>query len=115
NVLDATNAFELLVDDATRLEGLPPDAVAAARADAERKGRQGWRFTLHLPSYLPVMQYAHDASLRETMYRAYVTRAAEGSEQDNTPLMHRILALRAEEAGLLGYSSYAHVSLVPKM
>src|SRR5690606_3432603 len=91
------------------------DAVAAARADAARKGKEGWRFTLHLPSYLPVMQYARDRSLRETMYRAYVTRAAEGSAQDNTPLMHRILALRAEEARLLGYPSYAHVSLVPKM
>ncbi len=115
NVLDATNAFELLVDDPARLAGLPADAIAAARADAERKGTKGWRFTLHLPSYLPVMQYAQDASLRETMYRAYVTRAAEGSPQDNTPLMHRILALRAEEAKLLGYPTYAHVSLVPKM
>jgi oligopeptidase A len=115
NVLDATNQFELLLEDASAMKGLPADAIAAARADAQRKGKQGWRFTLQIPSYLPVMQYADDASLRERMYRAYVTRAAEGSAQDNSPLMHAILALRAEEAHLLGYPSYADVSLVPKM
>jgi oligopeptidase A len=115
NVLDATTAFELVVDDPARLEGLPADAVAAARADAERKGRKGWRFTLQFPSYLPVMQYAVDRALREQMYRAYVTRAADGSEKDNTGLMSRILALRQEKAKLLGYDSFAEVSLVAKM
>lgn len=119
NVLDATNAFELLVPDTPegreRLAGLPEDAVAAARADAQRRDQQGYRFTLHFPSYFPVIQYAHDRALREQLYRAYVTRAAEGSAQDNTPLMHRILALRQEEAQLLGYRNYAELSLVPKM
>ncbi len=115
NVLDATNQFELMVQDPARLEGLPPDAVAAARADAQRKGRDGWRFTLQFPSYLPVIQYASDRGLREAMYRAYVTRAAQGSGKDNSPLMHRILALRHEKSKLLGYESYAEVSLVAKM
>jgi oligopeptidase A len=115
NVLDSTSKFELLVEDESRLEGLPPDAVAAARADADRKGRKGWRFTLQFPSYLPVMQYAADRGLREQMYRAYVTRAADGSEGDNTGLMHRILSLRQEKSKLLGYDSFAEVSLVAKM
>ena len=119
NVLDATNAFELLIPDTeegrARLAGLPDDAVAAARADAERHEKQGWRFTLQFPSYFPVIQYAHDRSLRETMYRAYATRAAEGSAQDNTALIQQILRLREEKAKLLGLDSYAHLSLVPKM
>ena len=115
NVLDATSQFELLVDDAARLEGLPPDAIAASRADAERKGKEGWRFTLQFPSYLPVMQYAKDRTLREQMYRAYVTRAAEGSGKDNTPLIRQILSLRQEKSKLLGYASFADVSLVAKM
>ena len=115
NVLDATTGFELLVDDAARLEGLPEDAIAAARADAKRKGKEGWRFTLQFPSYLPVMQYAKDRALREEMYRAYVTRAADGSDKDNTPLMQRILALRQEKSRLLGYDNFAEVSLVAKM
>ncbi|MGE3926783.1 MAG: M3 family metallopeptidase [Lautropia sp.] len=118
NVLDATNAHELLIDEADaagRLRGLPADAIAAARADAERKGKPGYRFTLQFPSYFPVIQYAADRALREAMYRAYVTRAAEGSDKDNTPLMHEILALRQEKSRLLGYPSFADVSLVPKM
>ncbi len=123
NVLDATNAFELLVDDSpagkARLDGIPDDAVAAARADAERKGKAGYRFTLQFPSYFPVIQYAKDRSLREALYRAYVTRAAggdaEAASRDNTPLMREILALRQEKSVLLGYRSYADVSLVPKM
>jgi oligopeptidase A len=115
NVLDSTSEFELLVEDPARLEGLPPDAIAAARADAERKGRKGWRFTLQFPSYLPVMQYAADRTLREQLYRAYVTRAADGSARDNTALIRRILALRQEKARILGFDSFADVSLVAKM
>jgi oligopeptidase A len=115
NVLDATTGFELIVEDPARLEGLPEDAIAAARADAKRKGKEGWRFTLQFPSYLPVMQYAKDRALREQIYRAYVTRAADRSDKDNTPLMQRILALRQEKAQLLGYGNFAEVSLVAKM
>jgi oligopeptidase A len=118
NVLDATKAFTLDVTDEARLGGLPEDARAAARQEAERAGVAGWRFTLQFPSYFPVMQYADDRALRETLYRAYVTRASElGADpaQDNGPIIEETLALRAEEAGLLGYPSFADVSLVPKM
>ncbi|MEC5398072.1 M3 family metallopeptidase [Uliginosibacterium sp. H1] len=121
NVLDATNAWTEHVTDEALLAGLPPDAIDAARAAAERAGKPGWLFTLHFPSYFPVLQYADNRDLRARLYRANVTRASEFSaeqghpEWDNTPLIDRILALRAEEANLLGYANYAEVSLVPKM
>jgi oligopeptidase A len=118
NVLDATKAFTLDVTDEARLAGLPQDAKDAARQDAERAGVPGWRFTLQFPSYFPVMQYADDRSLREALYRAYTTRASELAADpalDNGPIIAETLALRAEEARLLGYPSFADVSLVPKM
>ncbi|MDX9995376.1 MAG: M3 family metallopeptidase [Rhodocyclaceae bacterium] len=117
NLLDATNAHAEWVEDEAGLAGLPDDAKAAARAAAEKEGRAGWKFTLQAPSYLPVMQYAEDRSLRERMYRAYATRAAEFGkpEWDNGPLIEKILALRAEEAAMLGFPSYADLSLAPKM
>lgn len=117
NLLDATNAFAEWVEDEAELAGLPEDVIAAARATAEKDGKPGWKFTLHMPSYLPVMQYADSARLRETMYRANATRASEQGkpEWDNGPLMGKILALRAEEAHMLGYETFAEVSVVPKM
>jgi len=117
NLLDATNAFAEWVEDEAELAGLPEDVIAAARAAAEKDGKPGWKFTLHMPSYLPVMQYADSARLRETLYRANATRASEQGkpEWDNGPLMGKILALRAEEAHMLGYESFAEVSVVPKM
>jgi oligopeptidase A len=118
NVLDATNAYELIVDDEARLEGLPDDVNQAARTSAEREGKQGWRFTLHFPSYFPVLQYANDRALRETLYRANATKASElgtKPEWDNTQNIIDILKLRDEEAKLLGYASFAEVSLVSKM
>jgi oligopeptidase A len=117
NVLDATNAYGLFVDDDALLAGLPDDVMAAARLAAESEGRSGWKLTLHMPSYLPVMQYAHNRAIRETLYRAYATRASEfgNPEWDNSALIERILELRREAAHLLGYASYAEVSLVPKM
>lgn len=117
NLLDATNAFALVIGDAGRLSGLPGDVLAAAREAAEKDGKPGWKFTLQAPSYLPVLQYADDRALRETIYKANVTRASEFGDPklDNTPLIDRILALRDEEARLLGYPSFACVSLVPKM
>jgi oligopeptidase A len=117
NLLDATNAHGEWVSEEAGLAGLPPDVVTAARNAAERDGQPGWKFTLHAPSYIPVMQYAEDRSLRERMYRAYATRASEFGkpEWDNGPLIKRLLELRAEEAALLGYDNYAQVSLVPKM
>lgn len=121
NLLDATNAYTEHVTTEAELAGLPADALAAARARAEQGGREGWLFTLQIPSYLPVMQYADDRALRARMYRAYATRASEFSaelghtEWDNTPLIARIVALREEEAKMLGYADFAEVSLVPKM
>jgi oligopeptidase A len=116
NVLDATNAYSIVVD-AKRTPGIPDDVLAAAREAAAKDGKDGWKFTLHAPSYMPVMQYADDRSLRETMYRESATRASElgKPEWDNTALIARIVELRREVAGLLGYRNYAEVSLVPKM
>ena len=117
NLLDATNAHAEWIQDKSMLSGIPEDACAAAQASAQKEDQSGWRFTLHMPSYLPVMQYADNRDLRERMYRAYATRASEqGTAQwDNGPLISRILTLRTEMARLLGYQNYAEVSLVPKM
>jgi oligopeptidase A len=122
NVLDSTNAFSIVVESEERLSGIPDDVLQAAREAATKDelqtdGKPKWKFTLHMPSYLPVMQYAEDRSLRETLYRESATRAAEFGkpEWDNTPLVARIVELRRELAGLLGYDNYAQVSLEPKM
>jgi oligopeptidase A len=118
NVLDATNAWALIIDNEADLAGVPADVVAEARAAAEADGRSGWKLTLHMPCYLPVMQYADRRDIRATLHRAYVTRASElgaKSEWDNTPVIARILTLRREAAELLGYRNYAELSLVPKM
>ncbi|MBC7804256.1 MAG: M3 family metallopeptidase [Candidatus Parcubacteria bacterium] len=117
NLLDATNGFAIVIEDHKRLAGLPADDIQAAREAAEKEGKPGWKFTLQMPSYLPVMQYADDRALREAMYRASATRASELGKPgwDNTPLIARILKLRKEDAQLLGYASFAEVSLVPKM
>ncbi len=118
NVLDATNDYELLIDDPTRLAGLPEDVIQAAHASATKAGKTGYRFTLHFPSYFPVLQYADDRALRETIYRANATKASElgaKTQWDNTQIIADILKLRDEEAKLLGYQNYAEVSLVPKM
>jgi len=117
HVLDATSAFVLDLSDPAALEGLPDDALAAAKARAEAAGIPGYRVTLHMPSYLAVMQFASDRTLRETLYAAYAKRASEFGDpaQDNGPLITRILELRAEAAELLEYDDYASLSMVPKM
>ncbi len=117
NLLDATNGFSLFIEDESRLAGLPQDVREAARAEAQADQRSGWKFTLRMPSYLPVMQYAEDRAFREQMYRAYVTRASDLGDAalDNAPLITETLGLRHEEAALLGYSNFAQVSLEPKM
>jgi len=117
NLLDATNAYSLLVEDEKRLAGIPADDLQAARESAEKDGKKGWKFNLQMPSYFPVMQYADDRSLRETLYRESATRASEFGkpEWDNAPLIGRILKLRKEDAMLLGYPNFAELSLVPKM
>ncbi len=117
NLLDATNAFAHHVTDRAGTAGIPEDVLTAAAEAAKADGKSGWKFTLHAPSYLPVMQYAEDRGLRELMYRAYVTRASEFGkpEWDNTPLIREIVTLRRELAQLLGFASYAKYSLEPKM
>ena len=116
NVLDATDGFTHYASEAD-LAGVPEDVVQAARAAAHAEGREGHKITLHYPSYFPVMQYAHNRTLRETLYRAYTTRASEfgPAERDNSGLMQELLSLRQEEARLLGFANYAQVSLAPKM
>jgi oligopeptidase A len=117
NLLDTTNAYALFIDSADELKGVPPDALEAALEAAKEEGKSGWKFTLHFPSYMPVLQYADNRDLRETLYRAYATRASEFGkpEWDNTPFIASILKLRREAAQLLGYANYAEVSLATKM
>jgi oligopeptidase A len=117
NVLDATNDYALYIDDLAELAGVPADVLAAAREGAAQDGRSGWKLTLHMPCYQPLLQYADNRSLRETLYRAFVVRASEFGNPawDNTALIQRILELRLDAARLLGYRNFAEVSLVAKM
>ena len=123
HVLDATDGFTHLVLDKTELVGLPEDAIAAAADTAQQKNLKGWAFTLHFPSYYPIMQYSENRELRRLMYEAYVTRASELAPQyakgkidwDNTQNMLEQLRLRDEEARMLGFKNYAALSLAPKM
>lgn len=117
NVLDATDDFALYVEDKAELAGLPEDVLASCRAAAQQDDRNGWKLTLHMPCYLPVQTHADNRTLRETLYRAYGLRASDAGpeELDNSALIDRILALRAEHAALLGFDSYAEVSLATKM
>ena len=123
HVLDATDGFVHLITDKADLVGLPEDAIAAAADTAQQKNLQGWAFTLHFPSYYPVMQYSENRALRRLMYEAYVTRASELAPEfakgnlawDNTQNMLEQLRLRDEEARMLGFKNYAALSLAPKM
>ncbi len=123
HVLDATDGFVHVVQDLSDLAGLPEDAIAAAAELATQKNLQGWAFTLHFPSYYPVMQYSENRELRQMMYEAYVTRASELGPQyskgnitwDNTQNMLDQLRLRDEEARMLGFENFAALSLAPKM
>ena len=114
HVLDATNAFELVITDEADLSGLPESAKAGARESAKSKDKEGYRFTLQAPSYVPFMQYADARDLREKMYKAYTSRAT-GGEFDNKPLIVKILDLRRELAGLLGYGDFADYRLEENM
>ncbi|WP_460526529.1 M3 family metallopeptidase [Chitinimonas naiadis] len=117
NLLDATDAFALYIEDEAELSGLPADVLAMCRAQAEKDGKAGYKLSLHMPVYLPVQNYADNRALREQLYRAYSTRAAEfgPAEWDNTAAIERILALRGELAQLLGFASYAAYSVETKM
>lgn len=117
NILDNTNDFKHIVENVADLAGLPEDAIEAALESAKADSKNGYQFTLHFPSYMPVLQYADNRALRETMYRAYATRASEFSkpEWDNTSLIRDILKLKQEEAHMLGFNNYAELSLATKM
>jgi oligopeptidase A len=125
NVLDATNDFEIYITDEAQLKGLPEDALAAAKQSAAKQGKENaWRFGLQFPSYFPVMQYCENRELRETLYKANVVRACglaadlsplAQAPRDNSPIIQELMALRQEEAELLGYKNFAELSLVPKM
>ena len=127
NVLDTTNEFALYVEDKGDLAGIPEDALQAAKEAASaddlaadvgnKKVSAGYKFTLHFPSYLPVLQYADNRALREKLYRAYATRASEFGkpEFDNTPLITQLLKLKLEEAQMLGFNNFAELSLATKM
>ncbi|MDB5774037.1 MAG: oligopeptidase [Herbaspirillum sp.] len=122
NVLDATNDYALFVEDEAELAGIPADVKQAARAAAEAAGKTGFKFTLHFPSFFPLLQYADNRALRARVYRANVTKASllgedfsKRTEWDNTANIEQILRLRREEALMLDFDSYAQLSLVPKM
>ena len=119
HALDATDAFGYYAS-LEELDGVPEDVIQGARAAAQAEGKDGYKLTLKMPSYLPVMQFAHSTELRQRIYRAYVTRASDQAPEefrkfDNTELMREILALRKEEAQLLGFRNFGEVSVVPKM
>ncbi|MDA8452114.1 M3 family metallopeptidase [Acidovorax sp. NCPPB 3859] len=119
NALDATDAFAYYARE-DELAGLPEDVRQAALAAAQADGKEGYKLTLKMPCYLPVMQFAESSALREKLYRAYVTRASDQAEGDarsfdNSALIREILALRREEARLLGYANFGEVSVVAKM
>ena len=114
NVLDSTNAFELIIADEAQLAGLPPSALAAARQSAESKGVAGWRFTLQAPSYVPAITYLDDRAIRQRLNRAFGARATE-PERDNRPIVVRILELRREKARLLGFPDFADFVLHDRM
>ena len=121
NVLDATQAFSLTLTDKNEVEGLPPSFLSLAAQTARTAGDSSataelgpWRITLDIPSYMPFMQHSRRRELREQLYRAYITRASSG-EWDNTPLIERILELRQQKAELLGFKTYADLSIARKM
>ena len=119
NALDATDAFAYYAQE-SELAGVPDDVKQTALAAAKAEEKPGYKLTLKMPCYLPVLQFAHSSALRERLYRAYVTRASDQApgetlQYDNSALIAEILSLRLEEAKLLGYANFGEVSLVPKM
>ena len=118
NLMDATNAFSLLVTDKKELAGIPADDIESFRETAQADGQEGYKITLQVPHYLAVLRYAQNRKLRETLYHAYVTRASEfdcGGKFNNNDVMLRLVQLRQTEAHILGYKNYGEVSLATKM
>lgn len=119
NLMDATNGWSKLIEDESSLAGIPESARTVARQTAEREGKSGWVFNLEFPSYFAVMTHADDRELRREFYTAYCTRASDqgphAGRWDNGEIMEQILALRHEEARLLGFANFAELSLATKM
>jgi len=117
NVLDTTNEYALYVENTSELTGIPEDVLQTAKDAADMDKKAGYKFTLHFPSYIPVLQYADNRSLRETLYRAYATRASEfgNIKFDNTPIITQLLKLRLESAQMLGFNNFSELSLATKM
>jgi peptidyl-dipeptidase Dcp len=116
HLLAEVNSFELLIDQQTDLAGLPESVKAAAAQSAKQAGKEGkWRFTLHTPSVIPFLQYSENRALREKMYHAYINRGNNNDANDNKKIISRMVALRAEKAGLLGYNSHADFVLEESM
>ncbi len=118
NVQDATDAFGIYFDDAAPLAGIPEDSLAMFAAAAQSEGKTGYKIGLQIPHYLAVIQYADNRELREQIYRAYVTRASELSDEgkfDNTANVEQTLANALKTAKLLGFKNYAELSLATKM
>lgn len=105
NLLAATNAFEIVVADSTRLAGLPQSSIDQAAEEAKNRGKEGWVFTLHAPSRLPLLQFAQDRDLRKQMYEGYTTLASDG-QYNNLPVINKILQARAKKAALLGFKNF---------
>jgi hypothetical protein len=119
NLMDSTQAWSKLVTDESQLAGMTDAAKEAARDKAKAKNQEGWLLTLDFPSYDAVITYSKNRELRRELYEAYATRASDqgplAGQHDNTPLMSEILALRDEQAKLLGFNNFAELSLATKM
>ncbi|MEM9194803.1 MAG: M3 family metallopeptidase [Myxococcota bacterium] len=114
NVLDATNAWELVIEDRNKLAGLPESALEAARESAKEQGKKGYRFTLHAPSLIPVLTYLDDPAIRRQVWEAHYARGTEG-DTDNRELVAKILRLRKERAKILGFGTFADLVLADRM
>ena len=118
NLMDATNAYGLIVENKSDLAGIQEDDIASFKEAAEAENEEGYKITLQVPHYLAVLRYAQNRKLRETLYHAYVTRASEFDNDgkfNNNDVMKRIVELRQSEAAILGYKNYGEVSLATKM
>ncbi|MEP0369378.1 MAG: M3 family metallopeptidase [Cyclobacteriaceae bacterium] len=116
NLLAETNGYELVIDNEADLAGLPTDVIARAKETAEKKDKQGkWVFTLQAPSYIPFLEHAENRDLREKLYKAFMSKALKGDDRDNREIIKKLVALRAEQASLLGYNSYADYVLEERM
>lgn len=115
NILKETNSYEMLITDKSKLAGLPEGALEAAAGLAKSKNKEGWLFTLNMPSYLPFMKYADNRELRKELNIAYGSKAFKGNEFDNQENVRKLVALRLEMAQLLGYKNYADYALERRM